>query len=65
MKGRVHSRGYGAAVIVRDGLPTMPGCEDVIMPGRAPLIEKPNPWGDVPNVDDPAVEKYFYKSSCD
>jgi hypothetical protein len=45
------TRGYGAAVIVRDGLPTMPGCEDVIMPNRAPLLDqKPNPWGDVPDV---------------
>jgi hypothetical protein len=45
------TRGFGAAVIVRDGLPTMPGCEDVIMPGRAPMIDqKPNnPWGDVPD----------------
>jgi hypothetical protein len=44
------ARGYGAAVIVRDGLPVMPGCEDVIMPGRAPMIDqKPNPWGEVPD----------------
>jgi hypothetical protein len=44
--------GFGATVIVRDGLPTMPGLEDVIMPGRAPMIDqKPNnPWGNVPDV---------------
>jgi hypothetical protein len=46
--------GFGASVtVVHGGLPTMPGCENLIMPTAAPTIEhkptKSNPWGDVPD----------------
>jgi hypothetical protein len=36
------AHGYGATVTVLQGMPVMPGCEDVLMPGR--IEQKPNPW---------------------
>jgi hypothetical protein len=40
------ARGSGATIIVQDGLPTMPGTEALIMPGRATIEQKPNPWAE-------------------
>jgi hypothetical protein len=43
------ARGYGATIIVQDGLPSLPGTS-IHMPSGPPVIEqKSNPWGNVPD----------------
>jgi hypothetical protein len=45
------TRGFGTAIVVESSMPVMPGCENVLMPNRAPPVidQKPNPWGEAPD----------------